>query len=46
MPLGAPTSVAGGGITWSVSGENGFDAGFGGLSGEVQTTTTVTIAGR
>ncbi|HLY13852.1 MAG TPA: hypothetical protein VKR24_05840 [Candidatus Limnocylindrales bacterium] len=44
LPLGAPTSVGGGAVTWSLSSEGGADAGFGGLSAEVQTTITVTIS--
>ncbi len=43
LPLGAPTSVAGGTLTWSLSTESGFDAGFGGLSGEVQSTMTAAL---
>ena len=45
LPLGPPTSVAGGTMTWSLSSENGFDAGFGGLSSEVQSTITATLQG-
>jgi hypothetical protein len=41
-PLGAPT-VSGKTFTWSISYENGFDAGFGGLGGEVQSTLTMTL---
>ena len=44
LPMGAPTTVSAGTLTWSISTENGFDAGFGGLSADVQSTTTVTIA--
>ena len=43
LPLGAPQSVAGGVMTWSISNEDGADAGFGGLSAEVQSTITVTL---
>ena len=46
LPLGAPTSVAEGVLTWSMSTENGVDLGFGGLSAEVQSTITVTLNGR
>jgi hypothetical protein len=46
LPLGAPTSAGGGSITWSVSAENESDAGFGGLSAQVQSTTTAVIATR
>ncbi len=45
LPLGAPTSVGGGTLTWSFSHENGVDLGFGGLSAELQTTYTVTLKG-
>jgi len=45
QPLGAPTSVAGGTMSWSHSSENGVDLGFGGLSVEVQSTFTVTLRG-
>ena len=45
VPLGAPTSVAGGTLTWSISSESGFDAGFGGLTSEVQSTITATLQG-
>ncbi len=44
-PLGAPTSTAGGVLTWSISGESSADAGFGGLSAEVQSTETITLNG-
>jgi hypothetical protein len=44
LPIGAPSSVAPGSLTWSISAENGADAGFGGLSAEVQSTTTVTLS--
>ncbi len=43
LPLGAPTSLAGGTITWSISSENGFNAGFGGLSADTQSTITATL---
>ena len=43
LPLGAPSSVAGGVLTWSISSENGADLGFGGLSSEVQSTITATL---
>ncbi len=43
LPLGVPTSVAGGAITWSISSESSFDAGFGGLSAEVQSTITLVL---
>jgi hypothetical protein len=45
LPLGAPTSVSGGTLTWSISVENSADAGFGGLSAEVQSTTTLVLNG-
>lgn len=45
LPLGPP-SVSGATLTWSKSYESSFDAGFGGLGGEVQSTTTVTLTGR
>lgn len=45
LPLGAPTSVAGGKLTWSISNESSVDAGFGGLSAETQSTITVTLEG-
>jgi hypothetical protein len=32
-------------LTWSISAENSADAGFGGLSAEVQSTTTVVLNG-
>lgn len=44
LPIGAPTSVADGVLTWTVSTENDADAGFGGLSAEVQSTITVTLS--
>ena len=44
-PLGAPTSSAGGVLTWSISSESGFNAGFGGLSADVQSTETITLNG-
>jgi hypothetical protein len=43
LPLGAPSSVSGGMLTWSMSNEGGADAGFGGLSAEVQSTITATL---
>ncbi len=43
LPLGAPKSVAGGVLTWSISNESSTDAGFGGLSAEVQSTITATL---
>lgn len=43
LPMGTPT-VSTGTMIWSISTENGFDSGFGGLSAEVQSTTTVTLA--
>ena len=43
LPLGAPKSVSGGVLTWSLSSESGADLGFGGLSAEVQTTITATL---
>ncbi len=43
VPLGGPTSSAPGTLTWSVSTEKGVDAGFGGLSVEVQSTITVVL---
>ena len=42
LPMGAPT-VSGKTLTWSISYENSVDAGFGGLTAEVQSTTTVTL---
>ncbi len=42
LPMGAPT-VSGKTLTWSISSENSADAGFGGLTAEVQSTTTVTL---
>jgi hypothetical protein len=44
LPMGAPTSVSAHTLTWSISSETGFDASFGGLSAEVQSTTTTTLA--
>ncbi len=41
-PLGAPT-VSGKTLTWSISYESSFDAGFGGLGGELESTITVTL---
>ena len=41
-PMGAPT-VSGKTLTWSQSYESSFDAGFGGLGGELQSTLTVTL---
>jgi hypothetical protein len=43
-PLGAPV-VSGKTFTWSFSNETSADAGFGGLSSEVQSTITVTLQG-
>ncbi|HEY7937281.1 MAG TPA: hypothetical protein VID26_09180, partial [Candidatus Limnocylindrales bacterium] len=43
LPLGAPSSVSGGVLTWSLSHESSADAGFGGLSAEVQSTITATL---
>jgi hypothetical protein len=45
LPMGAPTSVVGKTLTWSLSSESGFDAGFGGLTSEVQGTVTATLHG-
>jgi len=45
LPLGGPTSVSGGTLTWSLSYENSVDLGFGGLSAEVQSTYTVRLQG-
>ncbi|MGH2466030.1 MAG: hypothetical protein ACRDGI_11265, partial [Candidatus Limnocylindrales bacterium] len=44
LPLGPPTSVAAGVLTWSESYESGADVGFGGLSAEVQSTITATLS--
>lgn len=44
LPMGAPKTVSADTLTWSISTENGFDAGFGGLSAEVQSTITVTLS--
>ncbi len=41
-PMGAPT-VSGKTLTWSQSHESSFNAGFGGLGGELQSTLTVTL---
>ena len=43
LPMGAPSSVSADALTWSLSSENGFDAGFGGLSAEVQSTVTAVL---
>ena len=43
LPLGAPTSSAPGSLTWSLSTETSTDAGFGGLSAEVQSTVTLIL---
>ena len=43
LPLGGPSSISGGVLTWSLSHESGADLGFGGLSAEVQTTITATL---
>ena len=43
LPLGAPASVSGGTLTWSISSESETDAGFGGLSADVQETITATL---
>ncbi|MGH2511260.1 MAG: hypothetical protein ACRDGQ_01095 [Candidatus Limnocylindrales bacterium] len=45
LALSAPTSVAGGKLTWSISNESGVDAGLGGLSAETQSTITVILEG-
>jgi hypothetical protein len=44
LPLGAPTSSSGGQLTWKLSTSEPFDAGFGGLSGTVDSTIVVTLA--
>ena len=41
-PMGTPT-VSGKTLSWSQSNESSFDAGFGGLGGEVQSTLTLTL---
>ena len=43
MPMGAPVRN-GGTLTWTISNSSGFDAGFGGLSSNVTSTITVTLA--
>jgi len=45
-PLGKPTSSTGGVLTWTISSETSADAGFGGLSAEVQSTETITLNGQ
>jgi hypothetical protein len=44
LPFGPPSSVTSSALTWSVSSDTNADAGFGGLSAEIKSTTTVTLA--
>jgi hypothetical protein len=44
-PLGKPTTTPGGVLTWSISGVSHSEAGFGGLSADVQSTETIILNG-